>query len=50
MFFIRKIDWKVDGKRYKWFFYKTTVVMKNVGRVNLVILRERVLTVGCAVF
>ena len=35
-----RIDKIVDEKRYKWIF-ETTVTMKNVGEVKLVILRER---------
>ena len=35
-----RIDKIVDEKRYKWIF-ETTVTMKNVGQVKLVILRER---------
>jgi len=35
-----RIDKIVDEKRYKWIF-ETTVTMKNVGQVKLVILRAR---------
>ena len=35
-----RIDKVVDEKRYKWFF-ETTVNMKNVGDVKLVVLRTR---------
>ena len=34
------IDKIVDEKRYKWFF-EATVTMKNVGEVQLVVLRMR---------
>jgi len=35
-----RIDKIVDEKRYKWFF-EATVTMKNVGEVQLVVLRMR---------
>ena len=35
-----RIDKMVDEKRFKWIF-ETTVTMKNVGQVKLVILRTR---------
>jgi len=37
--FIR-VNKKIGEKRFKW-FYETTVMMKNVGLVKLIILRER---------
>jgi len=36
----KRINTEVDEKQYKW-FYETTVMMKNVGRVKLVILKRR---------
>ena len=37
---VKRINKTVGEKRFKW-FYETTVVMKNVGEVKLIILRER---------
>ncbi len=36
----KRINKKIGEKRFKW-FYETIIVMKNVGRVKLVILRGR---------
>lgn len=36
----KRINKKIGERRFKW-FYETSVVMKNVGLVKLVILRER---------
>jgi hypothetical protein len=36
----KRINKNIGEKRFKW-FYETTIVMKNVGLVKLVILRER---------
>jgi hypothetical protein len=36
----KRINAEVEEKRHKW-FYETTVVMKNVGLVKLVVLKQR---------
>ena len=42
----KKINKKLEEKRYRW-FYETKVVMKNVGEVKLVILKERINSRNC---
>jgi len=42
----KKIDKELDERRYRW-FYETVVVMKNVGEIKLVILKERINSKSC---
>ena len=42
----KKINKEMEERRYRW-FYETIVVMKNVGEVKLVILKERINSRNC---
>lgn len=44
--FQRGIDKELEERRYRW-LYETRVVMKNVGEVKLVILKERINSRNC---
>jgi len=43
----KRIDAKLEEKHYKW-FYETTVMMKNVGFVKIVVLKRRKNSKKCA--
>ena len=44
--YFKRINQEIGEKRFRW-LYETTVVMKNVGEVKLVILKERINSKKC---
>ncbi|OYT61100.1 hypothetical protein B6U81_03795, partial [Thermoplasmatales archaeon ex4484_30] len=44
--YFKRINQEMGEKRFRW-LYETTVVMKNVGEVKLVILKERINSKKC---